>query len=303
MKKYIAMARPNHWVKNVFILPGFIAAQMIQPNWSLETGGALIIAIFSTCMIASANYVLNEWLDAESDAHHPLKKNRPAVSGSVSMKKTILFYLMLSTIGLFVSLKVSVILFLIQLLLLVMGWLYNVPPIRMKDKAYLDVLSESINNPIRLSIGWVCVNQSSSPPLSLLLGYWLGGAFLMNVKRHAELRTLKDTETASRYRKSFGYYTEDRLMSASLFYAMTSFFFIGVFAIKYRIEFILLTPALAYLYVKYFKLGFLENSVAQRPEALYRQRDLIIILVILTLQFIILSFVELPILSKLFLDD
>jgi decaprenyl-phosphate phosphoribosyltransferase len=303
MKKYIAMARPNHWVKNVFILPGFIAAQMIQPNWSLETSSALIIAISSACLIASANYVLNEWLDAESDAHHPLKKNRPAVSGSVSMKKTLLFYLVLSTFGLFLSLKVSTILFSIVLLLLVMGWLYNVPPIRMKDKPYLDVLSESINNPIRLSIGWVCVNQSSPPPLSLLLGYWLGGAFLMNVKRHAELRTLKDKQTATRYRKSFGYYTEDRLVSASLFFAMVSFFFIGVFAIKYRIEFILLTPALAYLYVKYFNLGFMENSVAQRPEALYRQKDLIIVLVVLIIQFFILSFIKLPILTRLFVDN
>jgi decaprenyl-phosphate phosphoribosyltransferase len=303
MKSYIAMARPNHWLKNIFILPGFIAAQMIQPNWSFATSSNLVIAVWSTCLIASANYVLNEWLDAESDAHHPLKKNRPAVNGSVSFRNTVLFYFALSSAGMVLAGSVSLILLLIQLLLLVMGWLYNVPPIRMKDKPYLDVLSESVNNPIRLSIGWVCVNHSSPPPLSILLGYWLGGAFLMNVKRHAELRTLKDKETASLYRKSFGYYTEHKLVSASLFYAMVSFLFVGVFAIKYRIEYILLTPALAYLYVKYFNIGFMENSVAQRPEALYKQRDLISVLLVLTIQFLILSFIELPILSDLFVDN
>lgn len=303
MKKYIAMARPNHWVKNIFILPGFIAAQMIQPNWSFETFSNLVFAVLSTCLVASANYVLNEWLDAESDAHHPLKKNRPAVSGSVSLRNTVFFYIALSTVGIVLAGIVSLLLVLVQLLLLVMGWLYNVPPIRMKDKPYFDVLSESINNPIRLSIGWVCVNHSSSPPLSILLGYWMGGAFLMNVKRHAELRTLQDKETARLYRKSFGYYTEQKLVSASLFYAMVSFFFVGVFAIKYRIEYILSTPALAYLYVKYFNIGFMENSVAQRPEALYRQRDLIGVLLILVIQFFILSFVDLPILSDLFVDN
>ena len=31
-----------------------------------------------------------------------------------------------------------------------MGTLYNIPPIRMKDMPYADVLSESINNPIRI---------------------------------------------------------------------------------------------------------------------------------------------------------
>lgn len=303
MKKYIAMARPNHWLKNIFILPGFIAAQMIQPNWNLTSSSSLVVAVLSTCLIASANYVLNEWLDAESDAHHPLKKNRPAVNGSVSFRNIVLFYIALSSTGIFLAGSVSLILLLIQLLLLVMGWLYNVPPIRTKDKPYLDVLSESVNNPIRLSIGWVCVNQSSPPPLSILLGYWLGGAFLMNVKRHAELRTLKDRETAGLYRKSFGYYTEQKLVSASLFYAMLSFFFVGVFAIKYRVEFILLTPALAHLYVKYFNIGFMENSVAQRPEALYKQRDLMSVLLVLTIQFFVLSFIELPILSDLFVDN
>ncbi len=38
-----------------------------------------------------------------------------------------------------------------------MGVLYNVKPFRTKDIAYLDVLSESINNAIRLLLGWFFV--------------------------------------------------------------------------------------------------------------------------------------------------
>jgi hypothetical protein len=34
------------------------------------------------------------------------------------------------------------------------GIFYNVRPMRTKDRAYLDVISESINNPLRLMIGW-----------------------------------------------------------------------------------------------------------------------------------------------------
>jgi len=37
----------------------------------------------------------------------------------------------------------------------VMGLAYNVPPVRLKGWPYLDVLSESINNPIRLALGWL----------------------------------------------------------------------------------------------------------------------------------------------------
>ena len=56
---------------------------------------------------------------------------------------------------------------------------YNVKPFRMKEKAHLDVLSESFHNPIRLTMGWVIVTSSGVPPASLILGYWMGGAFIM----------------------------------------------------------------------------------------------------------------------------
>ena len=51
------------------------------------------------------------------------------------------------------------------------GIFYNVPPLRTKDKAYFDVISESINNPIRLLIGWAIVDPTSLPPGSIILSY------------------------------------------------------------------------------------------------------------------------------------
>ena len=45
------------------------------------------------------------------------------------------------------------------LLLWVMGCLYNFPPVRTKDVPYLDVLTESINNPLRMLLGWYAVTS------------------------------------------------------------------------------------------------------------------------------------------------
>ena len=36
----------------------------------------------------------------------------------------------------------------------VMGCIYNIPPVRSKDLPYLDVLSEAVNNPLRMLAGW-----------------------------------------------------------------------------------------------------------------------------------------------------
>ena len=72
--------------------------------------------------------------------------------------------------------------------LLTMGVAYNARPVRSKDRAYLDVLSEAVNNPLRFLLGWFALAPYVLPPLSALLAYWMGGAFLMAIKRYSEYR-------------------------------------------------------------------------------------------------------------------
>src|SRR3712207_2953888 len=81
LKDYISIARPGYWFKNIFMLPGMIMAIMFyKPAFSMDLVLKLLIAVVSTCLVASANYVINEWLDAEFDRHHPVKKNRASVA-------------------------------------------------------------------------------------------------------------------------------------------------------------------------------------------------------------------------------
>jgi len=86
-----------------------------------------------------------------------------------------------------------------------MGVAYNIPPLRTKEWAYLDVLTESVNNPIRLLLGWFAVIDDAVPPVSLAISYWMAGAFFMATKRFAEYRSIGDPVIASDYRSSFKY--------------------------------------------------------------------------------------------------
>ena len=72
IKHYIRIARPDHWFKNIFMLPGIIMG-LYYTDFSLEMTSVYIIigGILATCMIASANYVINEWLDMDFDKYHP----------------------------------------------------------------------------------------------------------------------------------------------------------------------------------------------------------------------------------------
>ena len=178
-RSYVRMARPDHWIKHVFILPGIALALILAPNDAAPLALALVAGLSSAALAASANYVLNEWLDADFDRHHPVKSNRPAVQEHLSGGVVWALYAGLALASLALASLPSRLFLYTTLAFLASGWIYNIPPLRTKDRPYLDVLSEAINNPLRLFMGWSMVSASTLPPASLIVAYWMTGAFLM----------------------------------------------------------------------------------------------------------------------------
>jgi decaprenyl-phosphate phosphoribosyltransferase len=282
LRHYISIARPDHWFKNIFMLPGIIVAIIYaKPELNTELVINLLAGVFATCLIASSNYVINEWLDAESDKYHPVKKNRPSLVADLNPVIIYLEYAFLALAGLSLSLVISPWFALTEAVFLMMGFMYNVKPFRTKEKAFLDVITESINNPIRFILGWMIIITLPFPPSSILIAYWMGGAFLMATKRLAEYRFIGDPDKARQYRKSFNYYNENRLLISIFFYAICSAFFLGIFLIKYRIELLISFPFIALLFTWYLKIGFEENSIVQTPEKLYKKKKFILYIVFL----------------------
>lgn len=303
VKDYIAIARLDHWVKQIFVLPGIIVALIIFDVNFLHYIFPIILGLFCTSLIASANYVINEWLDADFDRHHPTKNIRPAVCGRVKAKGVYIFYTLLSLAGFSIAYFITFHFFILIIIFWLSGILYNVPPIRTKEKIYIDVLTESLNNPIRLLLGWTIISNNTIPPLSLLLTYWFGGAFLMATKRFSEYRFItreKGEGALIKYRTSFAHYTDTSLLLSSFIYALSSSFFIAIFLTKYRIEFILVLPFFAILFTYYLWLSLKDDVIVQSPEKMYKDRGLIAILLLLLTLIIILSFVDLPLIRELF---
>ena len=77
-----------------------------------------------------------------------------------------------------------------------------------------------------------------APPVSILLAYWFGGAFLMAAKRVSEHRAIVEaggTENLAAYRPSFAVYTQSTLVTSCLVYAQGFAFMMAIFLLKYRI--------------------------------------------------------------------
>lgn len=304
MNKFVSIARLDHWPKNIMILPGaFLALLVESKNQTLNIAYIFVLVqcFFGTCLIASANYSINEYLDREFDRHHPDKKNRVLVKVEVSALLVALQYCVLAFAGLFLLWQMNPSSFLGGFLLLLMGIVYNVKPLRSKEIPFLDVLTESINNPIRLLIGWGAFTTILMPPMSLMLSFWFGGAFLMATKRYAEFRYIKSKEIAIKYRRSFSGYTELSLLLSAYFYSIMSVFMTSVFLVKYKQEFLFSFPLIALIFTWYLGLSHSSNkSIAMEPEKIFHNLPFFSFFIFTCLVMLVLFFVEIPVASFIF---
>ncbi|MDR2120050.1 MAG: decaprenyl-phosphate phosphoribosyltransferase [Tannerella sp.] len=83
MTAYIALLRPQQWLKNMFVfLPLFFDGRLTDATCLVSAG----IACASFCLAASSVYCINDICDCEADRLHPLKCRRPIAAGKVGRR-------------------------------------------------------------------------------------------------------------------------------------------------------------------------------------------------------------------------
>ncbi len=302
MKAYLRAMRLGRWPRSLAIFVGSAAFFYLYRD---ELHAAKITWIFTRCLyaflltwaISTANYIVNEIVDAPYDVHHPTKRNRPLVKGEIKKIPFLLMGVAMSGFSLLLAyLYFCPPFFFALLALLIAGFVYNIKPVRTKDIPFLDSISESANNPIRFLIGWFAfASPETWPTLPLLLCWWAFGNFLMIAKRLSEYRLLK--ENAGDYRNSLRKYSEGALvfgMGASAVIFFLAYFY---FAHQYKLQsFLLISPFLFFYFFLFFRKTMREEEVMEEPERLFMHLKFALYTLFLIALFFLSSFLDKPLL-------
>ena len=199
----IKLARPGHWIKNVFVLmPVVFGMRTDDPAAWVKA----VIATIAFCFASSFAYIINDIKDAESDRLHPHKKNRPVASGRISVKTALVeAFVVLFLAGLIAYSLSAAMLVMVGVYVLLQVCYSEV----LKHKVLLDVICIAIGFVLRASAGAIAIDVEISPWLFVCM--FTLCMFLGFCKRYNEIVTLGDVTAAANHRPTLLEYTGDLL--------------------------------------------------------------------------------------------
>lgn len=195
MKKYLRLIRPQHWIKNVFVLVPMFFGGVLFDLTTIESG-LLVFMAFS--FIASSIYCYNDIVDADADRHHPVKCRRPIASGEVSVSHA---YLLMAVMAVLSATMIMLLPSSERMGTAVVVAIYYVLNLaycsKLKQYAVLDVCIVAFGFVLRIVAGGVAEEVALSQWIVLMT--FLLTLFLSFAKRRDDVLRMNETGEAPRH--------------------------------------------------------------------------------------------------------
>lgn len=183
MTEIVKLIRVNQWVKNFFIfVPPFFAEKLLD----LSVIANVLPGFFGFCFMASAIYIINDYVDIEKDREHPVKRNRPLAAGKIKTTTAFIVCGLLFTAALSMAWYISNMLFGILIFYFVMNLAYS---LRLKHVAIVDITLISFGFLLRVIAGGALAGVEVSKWLFLMT--FLLSMILALAKRRDEFVVLE----------------------------------------------------------------------------------------------------------------
>jgi decaprenyl-phosphate phosphoribosyltransferase len=194
----IQLIRPEQWVKNLLVA----VPLALTPMALTATNLLLVLQLFlAFCFLASALYVVNDWVDRKRDRQHPQKRLRPLAAGTVPrpLAAVLMLGLLCAAMALVWPLTHEVYYWFATYLLL--NTAYSA---QLKHIPVIDIMAIAASFIIRLQAGIALFDITASPWIYVLTG--LLALFIAAAKRRDDLVIAMDgahRKSLVGYSKSF----------------------------------------------------------------------------------------------------
>ena len=181
LRDYLTLMRPHQYVKNlVLFLPAFFALRITEGAVLRD----LAIAGGAFSLLASAVYILNDYLDRAEDRQHPEKRHRPLAAGRIPALRALLLMLTLVLIGVPVFYFLDPLAFVLASGYVFMNVLYT---FWLKHIPILDITIIALGFLIRIAVGATVVTPDIPLSMWIELMIFLGALFLGLAKRRDDV--------------------------------------------------------------------------------------------------------------------
>lgn len=243
-----SLMRPNQWYKNLVV---FLALLFSSNLANISLLYISFIAFLSLCFVSSANYIVNDIFDRDSDKRHPEKRHRLIASGKLSGMKASFFAIFLIVLSFALSPNFLFLLSVIAIFILTFAY-----SAFFKQVVFLDILFIATNFVLRAVAGALAINVWISPFLVLLP--FLLSIFLSAGKRYSDFLLIKKSKYSQGSLRIIIYSSFALSILSLLIYSVFTDFWM------------LLTVPIAFIaMLQYSRLIFKGSRIARHPHLLF----------------------------------
>lgn len=282
ISQYISLVRPKHWIKNLFIfLPLFFSGEVFNTDKLIGCFAGFIAFSF----IASAIYIINDYMDIDADRKHPVKMLRPLASGAVSKKSAITLFIICAALGIGVAAIIKLKFLFVLMIYFVMNLGYS---FGLKNISVLDIVLVAMGFVLRIKAGGVIAYVGISQWLMIMV--FLLAMFMAIAKRRDDV--LLKLQSGHDMRKAIkGYNLEFLNVMLSLFTAIIIMAYI-MYTISpevmerwktYRLYYTSLFVIVGLM--RYLQITFIDKDSGSPTDLLYKDKFLQVTLVLWVISF------------------
>jgi 4-hydroxybenzoate polyprenyltransferase len=187
LKSWFRLIRIHQWMKNLLL---FLPLIMSHLFFDFKVIFINLIAFFSFSLIASSGYIINDFMDIDSDRKDSHNKHRPIASGTISIRDSFITFIFLVVFGF--TLSIFKLPFLFTIFLLSYLFISLVYTFFLKKIVIIDVIILSLLYNIRIISGGIATTIAISPWLLMFSTF-----FFMNLafmKRYIWLDKVKSKD-------------------------------------------------------------------------------------------------------------